>query len=286
MEALDKLNSYKLSSESKDHIKYTLDEYKEYLKKIDSLSEKDKELFLNVLKRNELINNQEMEHEDPFLVEMELNNQMNKGVPTTSIDVMSNFVLQNQNLDTRMLERVHRLVIRGTNDDKKENYDIRDFDTYVYEVVNGKEKVSYYAPNPAEIKPYLKKLYSFLREYNLNGELDILYKPILEHFYIAALQPFGNGNTRLARLLEYTTIFKLSRSQLGSKIQRPALYLSKNYFMTRGMYRDNIKKVVENPSDEQISKWIEYNLNMMDEQLYFSGNNLDKTIERSNRGKK
>lgn len=274
MEALDKIKDYKMDSSVEDHMFYTLSEYKEYIYSLMKLSVKKREIFLKALNDLELRNNQEMEHEDPFMIELEIGSHGTN--PKSSIDVMTNMVLENQPLNTRKIEQIHRLIIRGTNDDRETNYYIRDFDTYVYEVNNGIEKISYIPPSPEEIRPYLKKLYSFLNETGANGELDIFYKPILEHFYVAALQPFGNGNTRLARLMEYMGIFKLSRENLGLKVERPALYMSKNHLLTRKTYRDYIADVACEPTDENLNKWINYNLNMIDEQLNYCGNILYK----------
>lgn len=274
MQALDQIKDYNIISSTRDHMDYTLKEYKEFINSLMKLDSRNREIFLKSLKDLELRNNQEMEHEDPFMVELEINSH--GGKPQSSIDVMTNMVLDNQPLNTRKIEQIHRLIIRGTADDKEINYPIRDFETYVYEVNNGVEKISYVPPSPEEIRPYLKKLYSFLNESGTNGELDIFYKPILEHFYIAALQPFGNGNTRLARLMEYTGIFKLSREILGTKLERPALFMSKNHLLTRKTYRDYIAEVVCDPTNKNMNRWINYNLNMIDEQLNYCGNIIQK----------
>lgn len=274
MEALDKIMNYKLNSVVENHLEYTLKEYEDYIYSLMNLTSKNRERFLKAIKDLELRNNQEMEHEDPFLIALEISSY--DGKQRSSIDVMSNFVLQEQPLTTRRLEQIHRLIIKGTSDDREINYSIRNYDTYVYEVCNGIEKVSYVAPSPDEIKPYLRKLYSFLNEKNINGDFDIFYKPILEHFYIAALQPFGNGNTRLARLVEYIEIFKLTREILGIKIESPALFMSKNHLLTRKTYRDSIANVICDPSDEKMNKWFNYNLNMIDEQLNYCNNILYK----------
>ena len=105
------------------------------------------------------------------------------------------------------------------------------------------------------------------------------YKPIVEHFFIAALQPFGNGNTRLARLLEYGKIFELTREKIDSKLNSPALYMSKNYLLTGNVYRDLISLVVQDPSQENIDRWFKYNLNAIDEQLYYCDNKVRKLIK-------
>lgn len=277
MEALDKINEYKLNSNVEFHMQDSIESYITYLNMLSELSPTKRQVFLNTLKNNEIVNNQEMEHENPFLVQLELEASNSK--KNTSIDIMTDSILESKPLNIRKIEQLHRLIIHGTNDDKPENYKIRDKEAHVSEVNDGIEKVCYYAPSPEEIKPYLSKILEFLNNEDNKKEQDVFYNSILTHFYIAALQPFGNGNTRLARLIEYGSIFKLSREVLGSKIKSPALFVSKNYLMTRASYRDNISKLVNEPSDDNFNNWVNYNLNMIDEQLYFCNNVLEKKVK-------
>lgn len=277
MEALDKINEYKLNSNVEFHMQDSIESYITYLNMLSELSPTKRQVFLNTLKNNEIVNNQEMEHENPFLVQLELEASSSK--KNTSIDIMTDSILESKPLNIRKIEQLHRLIIHGTNDDKPENYKIRDKEAHVSEVNDGIEKVCYYAPSPEEIKPYLSKILEFLNNEDNKKEQDVFYNSILTHFYIAALQPFGNGNTRLARLIEYGSIFKLSREVLGSKIKSPALFVSKNYLMTRASYRDNISKLVNEPSDDNFNNWVNYNLNMIDEQLYFCNNVLEKKVK-------
>lgn len=274
MYALDKIISCKANSYVIEHMNDTLKEYEEYLNLLNGIKSEDKDIFLRTLKRMELKNNQEMEHENPFMLELELNS--NNALIKSSIDFATNMVLKDENLTNKKLEQLHRLLISGTSDDKQINYNIRDFDTYVFEIINGMQKVSYIPPEPSEIKNYLKKLYSFMNENIYGNNIDIFYKSFVEHFFIAALQPFGNGNTRLARLLEYTEIYKLTREYLCDTLESPALYMSKNYLLTRKYYRDSISKIVAEPTDSNINKWFNYNLDMVDEQINFCSNALKK----------
>lgn len=277
MEALDKINEFKMNSTVAKHMEDTLDNYKLYLKNISQLSPKYRGIYFNVLKSNEIVNNQEMEHEDPFLIQLDLQNPNGK---KTSIDIITEMILNDKDLNVRKLEQLHRLIIHKTADDKPENYKIRDTEVYVSEVSNGTQKLCYYAPSPDEIKEYLKTLFAIVNKSDISDEKEVLYNSFLAHFYIAALQPFGNGNTRLARLIEYGNIFRLSRDVLGSKIESPALFLTKNYLLSRSSYRENISLLVNSPTDKSFNKYIDYNLNMMDEQLFYCDNVLEKSKKR------
>ena len=277
MEVLDKIFDYKINSDTDYYIEETLEEYKLYLKLLEQLEPKLRKAFFRTIKSSEIINNHEMEHEDGFMIQLQMNSNAN-GMPKTSIDVMTDFVLNNKNMTIKDFEKIHRLLIRGTSDDISRNYPIRNFDTKVYEITDGKERVQYIPPAPEEIQKYLTKLFDFMNNLEDCTEKDIFYKSILEHFYISALQPFGNGNTRMARLIEHSEIFKLSRKTLGSTIEQPALYVSKNHLMTRKTYRDSIARLVSEPTEENFNKWFNYNLNTINEQLYFCNNALKKRI--------
>lgn len=274
MEALDKIRCYKLNDNVNTHLKYTLEEYKVYLDELQKLDPWVRNLFFKTIKDLEIKNNHEMEHEDPFMIELQMHTYSDKDI-NTSIDLITKMTIDGESLTNKALEQIHGLLIRGTTDDIPENYPIRTKEAKVCEVVDGKIRLQYVAPEPELVNFYLEKLYSFLGE-SSNNELDAFYKPILEHYYIAALQPFGNGNTRLARCLQYNEIFKLTRELLGYNIEKPALFLSSNYFMTRRYYRDLIARVTQEPNDENMNVWINYNLNMIDEQLNFCDTKLQK----------
>lgn len=278
MEALDRLRDYQADINTLEHLRDTLEEYKRYLDAIEKLSPPFKEAYLRLIAKNELVNNQEMEHEDEFLIQLGL--EIDGEKKKNSISVMTDSILENKPLSITKFKQLHRLLIRGTSDDIERNYDIRDFETYVHEFVDGVEKVSYIPPTPTEIRPYLRNIIKYLNESDTTKEDTVLLNSILIHFYIAALQPFGNGNTRLSRLLEYGSIFKLTRDILHSEITSPALFASGRYLVSRKNYRDYISLLVNAPTDENFNRWLNYNLNMLDEQLTFNSFELQKIHRR------
>lgn len=280
MEALDKvLYNVKLKENVKDHMLYTLEEYKNYLESLKEIEKNDPQLaksFFRLLKINELKASQQMESEDSFLIDIGLGPILD-GSEKSSIDIVTKYILKDKGLNNERLEKIHRIILRGTSDDKEKNYKIRTSkeDTYISEISNGIERTLYVAPNSEEVNSYLNYLYVFL-DNNSNNELDVFLTPYLAHFYISALQPFNNGNTRLARLIQYGDIFKVSRKLLDYNLKQPALFLSKNYQLNCGNYRKMIADIVLDPSDENFNKWVNYNLNMTDEQLFCLSNDIEK----------
>lgn len=280
MEALDKvLYNIKLKENVKDHMLYTLEEYRNYLESLKEIEKMDPQLaksFLSLLKINELKASQQMESEDSFLIDIGLGPILD-GSEKSSIDIVTKYILKDKSLNNERLEKIHRIILRGTSDDKEKNYKIRTSkeDTYISEISNGIERTLYVAPKSEEVNSYLNYLYAFL-DNNTNNELDVFLTPFLVHFYISALQPFNNGNTRLARLIQYGDIFKVSRKLLDYNLKQPALFLSKNYQLNCGNYRKMIADIVLDPSDENFNKWVNYNLNMTDEQLFCLNNDIAK----------
>jgi hypothetical protein len=59
-----------LSERTLDHLEFTYEDYLNYLKTIDELDEFKKNLFLKTLKNREIVNNQETEMEESFMVEL------------------------------------------------------------------------------------------------------------------------------------------------------------------------------------------------------------------------
>ena len=280
MEALDIILNSKTSKNIENRLYNELKLYKEYLLLIKKLSRNEQRSFLKTLKYKEILNNHEMEHEDQFLCELELQLELN-GRKKTSIDIIRSNILKNKKMNLNNLIKLHRVLIRGTNDDLEKNYKIRKTDVRVSYIENNKEHIQYVPPKGEEIEDYLIELFNYMADYSNINEIDILKKSFIEHFYISALQPFNNGNTRLARLIQYGEIFNLTRRVYDIDIDSPTIYMSKNYLLTGDNYRNKIAKLVQNPCQDNIDKWFEYNLNAVDEQIFFCQNNIKKGVKKN-----
>jgi len=267
---VDNIDRIKLSTKVIDHLEYTLDDYKEYLDMLKHLDEKTLKYFLVTQKKQEIVNNQEAELQPSFLIALY---QMHQRKDSIDI-VMKHF--EDGNITMSELKKLHRVVIKGTEDDIEANYDFRsDNNKWVGGFDgNGNRIIDYIPPDYNEIKPMLEKVLYYLNN-DINDEVldNLLIKPFVTHAIIAYIQPFGNGNTRLSRVLQHGKIWQMTKEQLDSDLALPALYLSKNYLQTRSQYRDLIRDVAINSDWD---RWINYNLNMIDEQLFYSKNNIQK----------
>lgn len=249
------------------HLEDTKEKYKEYIDKLLTLDAKKLKYFLLNLKNREIINNQEAELEESFLLELFKLTQRKDSIDIT----MKHF--EDNSLDKIELQKIHRVVIKGSTDDIVNNYDYRsDNDKWVgHYGTNGQQRVDYYPPDHNDIDELINITLDYLNNSNERTDEfnDIFIKPFIVHALIAYIQPFGNGNTRLARVIQHGKICKMTNEIYDTEFATPTIYLSKNYLLTRRQYRDLIKNIAVNKDNDSWNKWFNYNLNMVDEQVYY-----------------
>lgn len=263
------IRNIKIYDSSLFHVEDTTRAYQEYLKKLSTLDPLKLKYFIQTLKNREIINNQETELEESFLLELFKLSQKKD-----SIDITMNLINQN-NLTPTDIKKIHRVVIKGSSDDIEQNYDYRkDNNKWVgYFGTNGETRIDYLPPDYNEILELTDVVLNYLNE-DVNSFENLFIKPLVAHAAIAYIQPFGNGNTRLARVLQHCKFCDNTNQIFKTNLDKPVLYLSKNYLLTREQYRGLIKNLVVNKDNDAWNKWFNYNLNMIDEQLYY----IDKQL--------
>lgn len=275
MKALDGIKNIKIFDSTMFHIGECMETYEKYMKLLDGMPMRELFFFLEALRTKELTNNQEVENEPTLLMEFEALLERKN-----SIEMMTDCINRGDPITLDDVEKIHKRILKGTEDDLEKNYKYRNFDVRVSGIENGVEVISYLPPEAKEIIPYMEYILNYLNnDSNLQME-TVFLKPIIAHAFIAILQPFGNGNTRIARLLQYGKIFDLTNKYFGKNYPYPILYLSKCYLLTRSNYRGNISQIAQFHNDENWNKWFEYNLNRIEDGLYYVMNNLENYYRR------
>ena len=275
MEAIGKIRNIKVYDSSLFRLEEIEEKYSEYIKKLMELDPKKLKIFIQHIKNREIINNQEAEMEEPFLMELYKLTQKRDSIDK-AMDYFKDDVLTKSEV-----RKLHEIVIKGTKDDSIENYDFRkDNNKWVgsYDV-NGNVRIDYMPPDYKNISELLDIVLDYLNEnnYDLN---NLFIKPLVVHALLAYIQPFGNGNTRLSRVIQHCKICKITNDIFKTSFTHPTFYLSKNYLLTRQQYRGLIQNIAVSKDDDAWNKWFKYNFNMIDEQLFY----LDKqlTIYKNN----
>ena len=272
MEMISSIRNLHVYDTTLQHFNDTEQVYLEYLKKLEALTNQALFYFLSTLKNRELVNNQETENENSFLIEL-----YKMSHKTTSIDTIVK-ILEDRDIDEKAFVALHKIIIKGTSDDDPKNYHFRkDNDKWVGTFnIDGSKDIDYQPPEYTEIKDYVEYILDYLASKNVDINDNVFLKPLIAHAIIAYLQPFGNGNTRFARLIQHGIIWRNTNMKWNFDFKLPAIYVSKNYALTRGQYRQTLRDLSITKSDDDWNKWFKYNLNMFDEQLYMLNNNLDE----------
>lgn len=244
--------------------------YKYYLRLLDTLSKENLALFLEVIKQEEITYNQKMEGESNLLIEMD-----KLAYETNSISYLAKIINDKEPFNLNNVKKLHHLVIRGTIDDKIKNYDYRKRNIKVGRIVDGKEVISYIPPEHKDVIPLVVKVLNFLNEDDSKLFDNIFLKPLIAHVLLAIIQPFGNGNTRLARLIQYGKILDLTNQKYKTNFKLPTFYLSDNYMKNKG-YRNKIRTLANSMHNDDWDDWFKYNIILIEEQLFYLSSQIPK----------
>ena len=275
MALLEKIERIKLNDDNKSHLEFTVEDYRKYLDMLKSMDPKMLKYFLELLKDTEVIQNQEADIQDPLFLAT-----YSKLQRVTSLDKIVALSKKNQGkLEVKDLIHLHTILMKGTTEDF-ENGLRTDNNRFVGFFNNdGSKNIDYI---PIDYQDIQQNLEQFLEYYN-NADTDNPFVvPIIAHGILAVMQAFNDGNTRLSRLIQHSKIWQLTNELYGVDLRLPALYLSKNYLCSLGQYRNLQKELAKNDDDEAWNRWIRYNLNMADEQLFYLDNNVKRLIKQSN----
>ena len=282
MEIIKGVTNLKVYDNTLFHLEDIEKAYTTYLDKLlkSGLSPKTIGLLLHVLKNRELLNTQQAEQENSFLISIYQMSQRKN-----SIDTMVKYLHGKDRLTSKQFQELHKMTIEGTSDDIKENYPYRtDNEKWVGSYgTKGSRNIDYMPPDYNDIPELADYILEFLSNDSTNLFDNVFIKPFAAHALIAYLQPFGNGNTRVARLLQHGYIWKESMEKYNLKLESPALFLSENYLMTRQYYRALLKNIAVEKDNDAWNKWFNYNLNMVDEQLYKITNDLDEYVRKNSK---
>ncbi len=263
-----------ISNYNKEYLEETLEAYKHYLQLIDSLPEKMRQGFLETLKRNEIKHNQKAENENMFL--LELYRTLDS---SNSIDLGVSKLNESGIFTPTDLEILHDKIMEGTKDSNA-SFGYRTKDNIVVEGMESGVRDIHFIPIRKEEIPEAMELICKFINSQATKEEEIFLKPFTAHALIALSQAFPDGNTRLARLVHQLKIWDLSRKFNLTNVNLPALYMSKSFFMMRGNYRKNIRRIVVEKTDDAWNRWYSFSLDAVNEQLNFGISNLEQIKRR------
>jgi len=278
LDIFDILDSYVPSDKIKNKTEYTIELYLELVNKLKTYSDEEQAIFLQTLKESDVIDNQSIEKEDPFLIALH-----KKFENVLSIDLLLNSVCRNNYLSKEEFIKIHDTLLLGTSSENKLGLRDNDLKFVGSYQINPQTKfhyenraISYFPLKHTEIDFALNK---FLNFYNSgikpNDKYDIILLPMICHGLIAALQLFKDGNTRYGRLLQNVLLYKLANEELDLDLPLPLVYATRQYATYRDEYRQKVEKIVLNNDKKAWEDWLSFNLNRIQDGIFYNSNCLE-----------
>ena len=255
---------------------YCLELYKEYnedayLKTSDSV----RISYLDRLKIDEVIKNQKMEKEDPFVTSVFMNLQDEFGI---------DIALNTDNYDRESILKIYNKLIKYTSADTDKELGFRDNNQkFVGTIFNGQRQIQYFPVDYKKIPAVVDAICTFINTDTFTSDEYTFIKPIIVHGLITAFQPFNDGNSRLARVVMHDLIYKLSKNNGLTHHEGPSIYTSKQSMGFRDDYRVLIKDLVLNHDIDAWIKWIIFNLKNIETSLELDRVKLGKIITFENK---
>ena len=248
-----------------DHENDTEELYTSYINDVIELNGDNFISYLNAIKSVEIVDNQSLEKEDSFLMSLYMQTER-----TNAIDfLINNGVILNRDA----FINAHKLILKGTSSQKFSEKDHRtDNEAFVVRIENGNPKIRYFALPYTDIEEAIKKVIEF---YNSDTYDDrIFLKSQIIHGLVASLQLFDDGNTRYARILQNIKLSELTNKKYNYNLPLPVLYGTRAYFSHRSKYRELIGNLAINPNYENWDAWFNFNLNRIEDGIFFIDNKL------------
>ena len=254
-----------------DMVKYETEElqekYIEYFKLVDSLDKNKLKDYLKTLKNADIIDNQVLEGEDSFLMSLYSNVEKKH-----ALDI----ILKKDKLTHDLIKKSHELLLKGTTSANLDTANYRDNNRrFVGTYENGVRNIQFL---PLHTKYIESAMNDFIDYYNTqeNDINNLFTKPIRIHGIIASLQVFNDGNTRFGRLLQNVKLYKQTNQMLGTKYDNPTIYLTRSYQPYRRDYREKLAELAINPNEDNINKWLLFNLRRAEEEIFVNADRIEK----------
>lgn len=138
---------------------------------------------------------------------------------------------------------------------------------------DGKPNIKWWGVNPDDIEKFIK---SYIDFYKYNSLKEIYSSPFLKaalaHILLLRIQPFGDGNSRTSRIIHNISFTSSINKIYGTKLKVSPLNISKNIYVNKKLYRmliNNISFDSNQFDNDTINDWLDFILDMYEEELYF-----------------
>lgn len=258
----DYIDKIKLSSELLEHLEYTNKSFNEYIKKITSYNEDYIIDYWIYLLYEELKYNQKIENID-----------------FQQINLIDNEVFfDTLRISNKRIHEIHNFVSAGN---YQPSFEYRKTEVNVSSFnPDGTQNIFWRGANPEDVDKFMS---DFIKIYKSSDVSLIMSNPFLKsaliHLLFLRIHPYTDGNGRTARLLHNSKFTESINDIYGTRLKISPLNLSQSIHLNKISYIkaiDHIYFDLKHDTNKAINFWFDIMLGFYDEQIYYTGNKLDK----------
>lgn len=187
-----------------------------------------------------------------------------------------NIFFDSLKISNKRIKELHQFATRS---DEMEEYRKTENRVSYYED-DGTEVIFWRGVQAQYVQQYMDDYIKLYKQTSLsNKDADPFIKSALMHLLFVRIHPFSDGNGRTARLVGNMKFTNGINRIYGSNLKISPLHLSQSILVNKPTYVskiDNIYFDLEHDSNNEINKFLDFNLFMADEQIYYLFNKLLK----------
>lgn len=261
-----------------NELDYTYDIYLDYMEQYNLMDDENKAVFDENMRYEETVILHSMEIDTKVEEETLLKSLVDESIRKDSIAYISKKILDHNRINVFNVKKLHTILMEGIAKKGDESKSFRLTDNYFVGYKKNKEDVhvQYFPPLAKSIDESMNLILTYLNDpdlnkmspntylNNYNDDFDKKYalflQPIISLALIIILQAFTDGNSRTAKTVSYASMLNHTNQIFEANYKLPLLYLSSGYVGLEGQYRNLIKNIAVEPTNETWNEWVIFNL--------------------------
>lgn len=268
------VSNIKLSDSVLFHLEETADNFTKYINNLGNYCNNDEYLALLYWLDScveELISS----------AEIEKHNFMNREL------IKGELFFDRLSINHERIKKIHRFISENSELETSIIGEYRQKEASVGDFYDGEYIPYWYGVEPKDIKKFMNSFIKFYKTCNIsNVYSNPFIKSALAHLLFVRIHPFGDGNGRCARIVQNIAFTSGINRVYGTNLKLSPVNISiniKRFLTTYVNYLDHIRFDLEHKEDNNywINKYLDFMLNMYDDQLYFQNNQLSNMDENN-----
>ncbi|MEG2232993.1 MAG: Fic family protein, partial [Bacilli bacterium] len=266
------------------HLKETQTEFFDYIRILTSHTNSAVNWFLYDYLLHEFVSSNKIENKqyNKELLSLYENNLLNDEISEKDIKLINKIVRSDEHIllpteftsfcDKKGVKKDYKEYLEEFGNNVGGQY--RKKEVWIGNPKEGIEYAFHIPPKASEVEKYMQEFACYFNNKNNPILSNMFIKSALLHVIFIKIHPFSDGNGRTARVIMNHCVKIASEQDLGLNFKYPIINISSSLDLSRIEYFKRQNNVyfgydVSIDNSEAINKWLNYILNMYDEQIYY-----------------